>query len=335
MKLPTPLLRLLPALALLAAGASHATDYTVTTLPGNSATQGVQVFGLNNAGQVAGGFITLGGTPGQQAFVWQADGTTFLTGPAGALGSTALGIADNGVVVGSWYDSLVDDGTGTGNLTFGNVRGFVLDGGVYTTVAAPGASFTQLRGVSPDGQLVTGYATVGDVNVGFVHDRSSGSFTYLGVTDSLFTLPQGMNSAGLVTGSDVIQPAAGPGTRPGFVHNLASGTRTDTLVPGWQRTAFRDIDESGGLVGWLSGTDASGAPLTVGFIGSPAAFETFSIAGSANTTLQANNDFGWIAGNYTLDGVNYAFVATPVPEPAAGLMLALGAAALLLARRRH
>lgn len=316
-------LAVLPALA---------TEYTITTLPGTDAGQNMQVFGLNNAGQVAGSINSTTGVS-QQAFVWQAGTFTMLSGPAGALGAAALGIANNGVVVGSFYTALVDDGSGT--LVPERVRGFVLDGGSYTVVEVPGASFTQLRGASPDGRWVSGYATVGGINQGFALDRSSGSTTFLGVANSVFTLPQGISGGGIVAGSDVIQPPGLASQRPAFLFDLSTGTRTDTQIVGYSRTAFRDIDESGNLVGWLSGTDATGAPLTQGFIGTPSSFQTLVVAGSDNTTLQGNNDAGWIVGNYVLGGQNFAFLATPVPEPAAALMVLAGCALVGATRRKR
>lgn len=142
---------------LLAARLGHAAGYAITTLPSPNATQSVEVFGLNNAGQVAGGFRDrdrdrVSGS--EQAFVWQGGSYKLLSGPAGALGATALGVANSGVVVGIYYTTLIGDGLG--NLTPGDERGFVLDRGGYSTVELPGYRHTQLRGVSPDGRYVSG-----------------------------------------------------------------------------------------------------------------------------------------------------------------------------------
>ena len=314
---------------------ASATEYTITTLPGTGGGQSLQAFGVNNAGQVVGSINNSAPGSNQQAYIWQAGAFTLLSGPSGALGTSALGIANNGVVVGSYYTALVDDGTGT--LVPDTVRGFVLDAGTYSTVEVPGADFTQLRGVSPDGRWVSGYATTAGVNQGFVFDRSTSAFTFLGVAGSQFPLPQGISGSGVVTGSDIFLPPGGgvPPQRPAFLFDLATGTRTDYNFPGWTRAAFRDIDESGQIVGWLSGVDSAGMPLTTGFIGTPTSWQTLAVAGSNNTTLQGNNDAGWIVGNYALGTEFYAFVGVPVPEPSTTLMLAAGVAVMLLLRTQR
>ena len=251
---------------LLAARLGHAAGYAITTLPSPSATQRVEVFEINNAGQVAAGFRDRDSVSGsEQAFVWQGGSHKLLSGPAGALGATALGVANSGVVVGTYYTTLICDGLG--NLTPGDERGFVLDPGVYSTVELPGYRYTQLRGVSPDGRYVSGYASANDgASPGFLLDRVSGTFTTLSIATNSLTVPQGISGNGLVVGSDIVTYR-----RAGFVYNPATGARIVTQIPGYTSTAFRDIDESGNRVGWLASNDAGGTQRRIGFIGTPSA----------------------------------------------------------------
>jgi uncharacterized membrane protein len=321
-----------PALAVMVSMQAAATTYNITTLPGTTVDVVTQVFGINNAGQVAGAYLD---NSGQRAFVYNAGSVTPLSGPAGALGATALGISDGGAVVGSYYNTQVIDPV-TGNLVLGPSQGFLFNGTSYQTINFPGAESTLLRSVSPNGRYVSGYATdpTGLIS-GFVLDRNTSSFTNVGRANSQFTLAQGVNNAGVVVGSDVLAQAGAPALRVGFIYDLASGTRTDYSFAGYSRTAFRDIDASGRLVGWLNGTGAGGQPLTISFAGTPSNYELFAIAGSSNTTLQSLNDAGTLAGNYfDAAGLGFSFIATPVPEPQTAVLMLAALGCLAWQRRR-
>jgi uncharacterized membrane protein len=300
-----------------AAAPAVATDYTITTITPAPGYSSVQIFGVNDAGQAVGNFI--GSAVGvSQAFIWSAGSFAPVGGPAGALASSVLGISNTGVLVGSSYDTTVTD-PGTGNPVPGPTSAWVFDGSAYTRLDLGPGTFTQARGVSPDGRWVSGYyADAGGLQRGFVLDRTSGTVTDITTPGSSFTLPQGVSTAGLVVGSDVFTST---GQRPGFTYDITSGTRMSYEFAGYSRTAFRDVTEGGVLAGWL----ISGA-LTVGFVGTPGSFETLVVNGSVNTTIQGINEAGWLVGNHAAaDGVTQlGFVAVPVPEPGAALMLALG-----------
>jgi uncharacterized membrane protein len=322
----------------LVAASTHAAavTYNITTLPGTTATQTAQVFGINNSGQIAGLFASNAATGNQQAFIYSAGAFTPLSGPAGALGASAFAISDAGLVVGSFYNTREVD-PATGESVKGPDQGFIFNGTSYLSLNAPGAVTTQLRAVSPNGRYVSGYSTdSAGAAKGFVFDRNTSTFTNVGGPNSLFTIAQGVNDAGVVVGSDQLSPAAGLQRRVGFTYNLATSTRTDYSFAGYSRTSFRGIDASGRLAGWLNGTDAAGMPTTVGFVGTPSSFEVFTVPGAATTFVQSINNAGVLVGSYAdAAGLSYAFVATPVPEPQTVVLMLTGLAGLVWRRRAH
>jgi hypothetical protein len=239
------------------------------------------------------------------------------------------------VIVGSFYETTVID-PGTGNTVPGPTKGFILDGGVFTIVDQGSGAFTQMRGVSPDGRWASGYyLAASGANLGFVLDRSTGSFINVTAPGSQITIPQGINANGVVGGSDIFTGAGGAATRPGFTYDLVNNVRTSYDFAGYARTAVRDVGNTGVLAGWLQQSVAAGG-ATVGFVGTPGSFETLSVNGSNNTTIQSMNESGWLVGNYTLaDGTPLGFLAVPVPEPGVLLMWACGGLMLLAAARRR
>lgn len=313
------------ALALLTSQA-QASSYQFTTL---TAPDGgpAQVFDINNQGQIA---LTAIGGPGR-GYVYSGGSFTALAGPAGALGFNAMGLSDNGVVVGSFYTTEFVD-PDTGETLRGPDSGYIFDGSAYTAFNVPGADATLPRGVSPDGRYVTGYYSAGSSNRAFLLDRSNGSFTDLSTPNSRLTIAQGINAAGTVVGSDVIVAGSGV-TRPGFTYDMASGARTDTLLPGFYRTSFRDIDSSGLMVGWVISIDASGSGTYSGIIGSGMAFDMLAVPGADSTYLEGVNDAGWLTGNYSIGDTFQAFVATPVPEPQTWALMLAGMGFLAWRRR--
>ena len=309
-----------------------AAEYTITTLAPAPGFTGVQLFGINNSGQAVGTYISdmLGVT---QPFIYGSGGTiTPFSGPASALAASALGISDGGVVVGSFFETTVVD-PATGDTVAGPSKGFILDGGAFTIVDLGSGTSTELRGISPDGRRVSGYYQDDTgVQLGFVLDRVTGTVTNVSAPGSLFTIAQGINANGVVGGSDVVPTAPGVVVRSGFTYDLVSGVRTTYSFDGYTRTAVRDVSDSGVLAGWLQSADGT----VVGFVGGPGSFQTLTVGGASNTTIQSMNESGWLVGNIVLDdGTPLGFVAVPVPEPTTALMLALGAAAVVVTQRRR
>ena len=309
--------RRLAALAVgLALGLASAAQaaYQITTLDyaGADSSQG---WDINNNGVFVGtatfgadvlGYLVSGGV------------STSVTGPAGSLGSSALGISDGGAVVGSFYSTrvnVVDPGPQTG---------YILDSGVYTTLSLPGSAETYLRAISPGGRYVTGYAITGAGQIqSFVYDRNNSTFTIL-TTSNQLTIAQGVTDAGVVVGN--LRSGA---QRDGFIYD--AGVLSFSHQLGALDTDYRGINESGLIDGFY--VDATGT--THGLLGAPGSFVTFDVAGAAGTNLEGINNAGWLAGIYgDANGVSHAFLATPVPAPPVTALLLL-ALPLLGARRRH
>jgi uncharacterized membrane protein len=314
-----------------AAAPAWAVQYQITTLPTASAGQDVQAFGLNNVGQVAG---TLVSTAGQQAFIYRAGAYTLLSGPAGALGGGAFAINDSGKVVGSYYDTQTVDPV-TGVVTPGDTHGFIRTGNSYTRLDAPGATFTQARGLSPDGRYVTGYSTDASGQASaFAYDTTTKLFINLNRPNSVNTFAQGVNAASVVVGSDFLTQPGAPTQRVGYTYDLKTGQRNDYAFAGYTRTAFRGINDSGVIAGWLQKTNAAGVVVSVGFAGSPTAYDLIEIPGATDVFVQGINNAGVLSGYYTSGSNILGFLATPVPEPQQWAMLLAGLCTLLVLAQR-
>lgn len=324
-KLVSPRLRSLgwTCLALVAGLFSNAAQagYVLTEVSRPGA-DGTALWDINNLGQAVG--YSVGGiSTNAEGFIYQGGVFTALSGPSGSISSNALGISDTGVVVGTFSNSMVDDGSG--NLVLGPSQGYIYSGGSYTTFNVTGALSTHLRGISSDGRYVAGYYATSSVpGVGFVYDLAGGVLTNLSLANSLFTIAQGVNNAGNVVGSDTL---IGPPTaRPGWIYDAATGTRSDVTIPGAPRTAVRTISDSNDIAGWY--IDAAGDQH--GFVGPLSGYQQIDFAGASQTYIEGANNAGWIVGGFSTGGTNpRAFIGTPVPEPTsvALVVLALGLAA--------
>ncbi len=340
-----PGLRLWPlALALGASGASAASNYNYTAITANDAYT-VTVIGLNNLGQLAGTTTDATGML-SQAFVYNSASAsyTWLTGPAGALSTQATGISDTGLVVGTAFGDLVTD-PNSGDQYYGSQSVFVFDGTSYTTLNVTGLDSVTARSISQSGRYVTGWGidTATSSRRSFVLDRQNDNQVTIvaGNTGSTQLLLAGVDDNGTVVGSDNWRDNnTGTSFRSAVSYNIQTGVLTNHTTDSVLRASYRDINAQGDVVGWVQ--DLS-VPATlsfyglVGTLGDTEVFEGPAVPGSTGVVLQANNDAGWIIGNYTVGTIGdrgYAFLATPVPEPAPALLLTLGLAALAWRRRK-
>ena len=265
---------------------------------------------VNNHGAMVG--YSLDASGNGRGFVRASDGTiTTLAGPGGAVSTNALGISDGGIVVGAF------------NAAGSAQRGFIFSSGSYTVFEVAGAQSTILRGISPDGRYLSGYYTTStNAGIAFAYDRVTGILRSVPEpATSSTTIGQGVTNAGVMVGSDIIDS---PPSRPGFIYDSATGTRTDVMLAGATRTALRAIDDSGVLSGWF--IDATG---THGFVGSLSSYETIDFAGATQTFVEGSNNSRWLVGEwFDAAGAVRAFIATPIPTPGS-LALALAALAAL------
>lgn len=270
---------------------------------------------INNSGTMVG-YSSIGDTA--SAFVYDGTSFTTLSGPLGSTSSFALGISDTGKVVGSYLTA-----------PLGSSHGFIYSSGIYTPFDIPGANETFLRGISPDGRYISGYySNATQTGVGFVYDTLLGTLADLSAPDSVFTIPQGINGAGIVVGSDIL--SGPPVTRPGFLYDIATGVRVDQSIAGATRTALRSIDDSGVLAGWF--VDSAGQH---GFVGSLSSFEQIDFPGAEATTVEGSNNAGFLVGLFFIGDTNHAFIATPVSEPSTWGLFAVGLGVLAWARSRR
>ena len=304
-------------------------EYVLTELTMPGATT-VTLWDVNNGGMMVGSW-TQGTGPANysQGFIYDGTSFTTLSGPAGSMSSSALGISDTGIVVGNFYSSATID-PGTGEVIFGPSAGFIFSGGSYTSFIVAGANDTFLRGISPDGRYLSGYySTNAGAGIGFVYDTLTATLANLSMPNSQMTIPQGINIAGIVVGSDIL--AGPPTTRPGFRYDIATGTRTDLMLAGATRTALRSIDDSGVVAGWfIDGGSRHG------FVGSISSYEQIDFAGASDTSVEGSNNARWLVGEY-LDatGIEHGFVAVPVPLPGSLPLVLAGLAACVGAVRRR
>jgi uncharacterized membrane protein len=244
-------------------------------------------FGINNLGQIVGVCSAPGGVSGfygsSRSFIVNGGVLSFLPDAPGSYGgasTAAQGINDSGQIVGWYADSCLCKG-----------HGFLLSGGIYTTIDVPGFGSTYARGINNVGEIVGGTQQV--FGGGFEQAFTLNNGTYTNFNDpavgpSSSSEADGINSLGHSVGfySDV------NGVTHGFL--LDGGVFTNVDHPNALLTEALGINSQEQIVGAYN--DA--ANVTHGFVTAPIVpFATFKV--DAGIDQDQNTSFE-IDGHFTL-----------------------------------
>jgi uncharacterized membrane protein len=287
--------------------AQAAWKYTSIDYPGATSTQ---VFGLNDRGEAVGE-ATVGTM--QFGFTYNTKKATFTVLPnvPGAPTTNTLAINNAGVIAGS-------AGDGSSN------RGIILDQGGFSFFSTPGWAYTEGRGISDNGQLVTGYGADSTLSnyVGFIYDAQDNRF--IEFLPSIFTIAQGINSHKQVVGNVQLDPSvAYPGAPAGGYGFLRQSNGDVVLfrVNGAINNRGRGINNSGLITGFFTDTSTH---VNRGFVAQVAVAPAYQdlrvqgdalldVPGAGGTIAEAINNSGQVAGTwFDAAGNDHGFFATSV-----------------------
>ncbi|MBB5206428.1 putative membrane protein [Inhella inkyongensis] len=291
--------------------------------------QSLDLRGINNQGLMVGEAKVAGQWQGFQV----VNGSVrFLGGPAGALGTHAMGVSEAGAVVGNYWTSMRDDGLG--NLIEGPAKGYVLENGQFTTLAYEGAEETSVRGISDNGRYLSGYSVLdflrGETQA-WVYDRQTGQFT--DVMRGFGAIAAHVDDQGRVLGSTRYRDPV-TGRLVGTSFTFDAGVLKLFNLDGQTDTRARAVNAGGQMAGFVrqAGVDRA-------FLGTPSDYQLYNWQGATGTHIQDINDAGVAVGYaFNEDGNGFSYQALifrqGVPEPAALALSAVALLALRLTRRR-
>ena len=153
-------------------------------VPGSNLTE---ASGINDLGHVVGDYRDAV-TGVYHGFLWDGEGFSTIDVPfPGVTSAAAHGINSVGEIVGTY-----DDASGR--------HGFLLSGGVFSSVDVPGATSTSLHDINDRGHIVGGYAVSDTMSYSFL--LANGTFTSIEVPfdDAVFTQVLGINDRSEVVG---------------------------------------------------------------------------------------------------------------------------------------
>jgi uncharacterized membrane protein len=192
----------------------------------------------------------------------------------GAVTSTALGINDQGAIVGAFTTSTTDD------------RGFLLFQGQFTHFNFPGAESTEAVDINNNGQIVGDYLNLQTGQHGFmVHNGVFHSISAPAAPSQ--TRARGINNFGTIVGD------AGA-----FGFRLSSGHFTTIRFPNSTRTDANGINDSGVIVG----TYGDSRNFSHGFMLKNGTYTTIDFPGATDTAINRIDNEGDIVGSYDING---------------------------------
>lgn len=324
-------------LSAVGAVASAQVRYNVTEI--NAPTQGgVQLFGINDLGQVVGAVDQL--PQGNfLPFVYSGGTTTMLDLPTGYASATPHGINNTETIV------------GLANGIFNGVtdqRGFIYQNGQYQLLSQGNFAMAineagHVAGEVPSGNAMFYDGSIHDLGIWGAatainsRDQLAGAgrqhaYFYDGTVHDLGVLPgddtsqaYGLNDSGTVVGfsnrnSDNVQHA----------FTTVNGVMQPLGSLGGPSSSAQAINNSGIIVGWsnIAGGNATHAFMFDGATHDLNDLLTTPIDVPLNQAVAINSEGQILA----LSADERGFLLTPVPEPAA-ISLAAGLAALFLRRR--
>ncbi len=302
---------LLLSLLLLAAAwiaAARAADYNpagysfssidYTWAPMGVSFAGTGISGLNNLGQMVGGYGTW--TPKKSQGLFYANQVFTVFNYPGSVpdGTTAgAGINDDGLLVGG-YNLNVDDSGGN--------RGFLLNGESFTTLAVPEAQYnTTATDINNAGLIVGSYdfSSVPLVTHSFIYNGTYNTFSHPDFTSTAAT---GINANGLIVGT-VIDSG---GISHGFLLNGSTYTIID--YPGANQTNLTKINRVRDIAGFYTTGTTTFTMVRHGFVYSQGKFYLFDYPGAKWTMLTGISNNGRIAGTWVDSSyAGHGFVAVP------------------------
>lgn len=232
---------------------------------------GTRAYGINNAGDIVGGFDTTDSNA--RGFLFRDGKLQKLRGPYEY--EEATGVSRTGVVVGytagpSEFGYMYSNGkyrlilfevipnivtgicdgagiVGTYVEISGIVHGFLLRNNVLTTIDDPDGADTFIGGINKAGTIVGGSGFDGHSNHGFILEHDT--FTTVDVPGAVRTYLNGINSSGAMVGnytdaSDAVH---------GFLLRDGKFTRID--VSGATSTYASGINDAGMIVGFYHDTN--------------------------------------------------------------------------------
>ncbi len=210
-------------------------------------------FGINNRGQIVGGYFDA--SDNLHGFILNHGHYTTIDDPNGVIGTNPSGINEDGQIVGGYFDT-----------NFFNSHGFILNHGHYTTIDDPnGVNGTFASGINAEGQIVGQYFDARGNTHGFILNH--GHYTTIDDPNGVLgSFAQGINDRGQIVG--------------GYI-DASDNLHGFLATPAEDNESFAAILQSSpvdGMVGADSGANA--AFSTAALTNAPLHSVPFSIASS-------------------------------------------------------
>jgi hypothetical protein len=169
-------------------------QYTSVDAPGAA---GTILSGINPSGEISGSTCTdpacgnTGNSNTSESFVLSKKGHYTFFNPPGATSSSTSTVSPSGVVVGSYTD------------TVGELHGYLLKNGTYTTIDFPGALYSTFAGGGNAENDVAGaynFTSSCTADCGHAFVLSNGVYTSFDYPGAAFSEGTGINPAGVIVG---------------------------------------------------------------------------------------------------------------------------------------